>query len=343
MGALKYVGVVAWCTGIAACIGLSAWSGIDAVGNAVACVGWGMPFVVLTRAATVSVAGAGWWLLFPASGRLRLRAVVLLRFVREAVNTLLPLMQVGGDIIGARLLTFWAVSGPLAAASIIIDVLMQAATQFLFAALGLVMLVALGADMTVAGIAATGLAFAAPVLSGFYLAQRGSGHRILHFVLGRLKGDGNWRVLGTVDAVYQCLSMIYARRSDVVASSLVHMVGWLIGVTEVWIVLGCMGHPVTVGEALVIESLVQAVRGAAFAVPSALGAQEAGLILLCGIFAIPPDQALALSLIKRAADLVLGVPGLVALQILEGERLTANYSRRGGQPRISLDLHSEGH
>ena len=343
MGALKYVGVVAWCTGIAACIGLTAWSGIDAVGNAVASVGWGMPFVVLTRAATVSVAGAGWWLLFPASGRLRLRAVVLLRFVREAVNTLLPLMQVGGDIIGARLLTFWAVSGPLAAASIIIDVLMQAATQFLFAALGLVMLVALGADTTVAGIAAAGLAFAAPLLGGFYLAQRGSGHRILHFVLGRLKGDGNWRVLGTVDAVYQCLSMIYARRSDVVASSLVHMVGWLIGVAEVLIVLGCMGHPVTIGEALVIESLVQAVRGAAFAVPSALGAQEAGLILLCGIFAIPPDQAVALSLIKRAADLVLGVPGLVALQILEGERLTASYSRREGQPRISLDLHSEGH
>ena len=54
------------------------------------------------------------------------------------------------------------------------------------------------------------------------------------------------------------------------------MVGWLIGVAEVSIVLGCMGHPVTVAEALVIESLLQAVRGAAFAIPSALGAQEAG-------------------------------------------------------------------
>jgi ribose 1,5-bisphosphokinase PhnN len=52
---------------------------------------------------------------------------------------------------------------------------------------------------------------------------------------------------------------------------------------------------------------------------------------------------LALSLIKRAADLVLGVPGLVALQILEGERLMANFSRREAQPRTSLDLQSEGH
>ncbi len=208
MGALKYAGVVAWCTAIAACIGLTAWSGIDAVGNAVASVGWGVPFVVLTRAATVSVAGVGWWLLFPARGRLRPRAAVLLRFVREAVNAVLPLTQVGGDIIGARLLTFWAVPGPLAAASIIIDVLIQAATQFLFAALGLAMLVALGADLTVAGIAATGLALAVPMLGGFYLAQRGGGHRILHFLLARLKGDSNWHVLGTVDAVYQSLSMI---------------------------------------------------------------------------------------------------------------------------------------
>ena len=132
---------------------------------------------------------------------------------------------VGGDIIGARLLTFWGVPGPLAVASIIIDVLMQAITQFLFAALGLVTLVALGADMTVAKIAAIGLAFVAPVLGGFYLAQGGSGLRILRFVLLRLKGDGNWRVLGTVDAVYQSLSMIYARRSKLAASGLVHMIG----------------------------------------------------------------------------------------------------------------------
>jgi putative membrane protein len=343
LGALKHIGVVAWCAGIAACIGLAAWSGIDEVGNAAASAGWGMPFVVLTRTATVSIAGAGWWLLFPASGRLQLRAAILLRFVREAVNTLLPLTQVGGDIVGARLLTFRAVPGPLAAASIIIDVLMQAATQFLFAGLGLVTLFALGADTTMAGTAATGLALATPMLGGFYLAQRGGGHRIVHLVLGRFKDDGDWHVLGTVNAVYQCLSMIYARRSNLAASSLVHMVGWLVGVIEVLIVLGCMGHPVTIGEALVIESLVQAVRGAAFAIPSALGAQEAGLILLCGIFGIPPDQALALSLIKRAADLVVGVPGLVAVQILEGEHLAANYSRREEPPRTSLDLQSEGH
>src|SRR5467141_166577 len=236
-GALKPIGVVAWSAGIAACIALSAWSGIDDVANAVASVGWGTSLVVLTRATTVCIAGAGWWLLFPVGRPLRLRTAVLLRFVREGINALLPLTQVGGDIIGARLLTFLAVSGPLGAATIIVDVLLQAVTLFLFVALGIMTVVAFGTDTTVVGAAATSLAVAAPTLGVFYLAQRRGGHRLLHFMLSCLKGDSNWRLLGTVDAVYQNLSVIYARRSGLAASGAVHMIGWLVGVAEVLIVL----------------------------------------------------------------------------------------------------------
>jgi putative membrane protein len=272
----------------------------------------------------VSVAGAGWWALFPAPGRVELRTAIFLRFVREAVNTLLPFTQVGGDIVGARLLTFWAVTGPLVAASVIIDVIIQAVTLFLFATLGSVALVALGADKTVTWVAAAGLGLALPMLGAFYVAQREAGRRILYLLLGHLKFDANWRVLGTVDAVYQSLSMIYRRPSNLMASGQVHILGWLIGVAEVWIVLAWTGHPVNVGDALVIESLGQAVRGGAFVIPSGIGAQEAGLILLCGLFGVPPDQALALSLIKRAVDLVVGVPGLIALQVMESSRLAAN-------------------
>ena len=324
MGALKHIGGIAWCVGIAVFIGLILWSGYREVGSALISVGGGLLLVVFTRIATVSVAGAGWWTLFPAPAPVGLRPAVFIRFIREAVNSLLPFTQVAGDIVGARLLTFWAVPGPLAAASIIIDVLVQAATLFLFTALGLAMLIALGADETVVWIAATGLALAIPMLGGFYFVQRESGRRLFYYVLSRLKVDAKWGVLGTVDAVYHSLSVIYARRSNIAASTQVHILGWLIGVGEVWFALAWMGHPVGIGDALVIESLTQAVRAGAFMIPSAIGAQEAGLILLCGIFGVPPDQALALSLIKRAADVIVGVPGLIALQIMEGGRLAAN-------------------
>jgi putative membrane protein len=337
MEMVKQAGVVAWLMGIAALIGLAIWSGLGAVGHAVASVGWGILLVVMTRAVTISVAGAGWWLLFPLRKRPPLRACVLLRFIREAGNVLLPLAQIGGDLIGAGLLTFRGVAGPLAMASVIVDVLIQTATQFLFAILGLLVLVALGADEKLARIAAIGLAVAALMLGGFYLAQRRGGQRILRWALSRLTGDRKWRVLGTIDAAYQNLAMIYAARSSIVASGVVHMAGWIFGVTEVLIVFACMGHPISIAEALVIESLLHAIRGAAFAIPSALGAQEGGLVLLCAVFGIPPEQAIALSLVKRAADLVLGVPGLLGWQVLEWGRLIPNYSLPARLPQRSVN------
>jgi hypothetical protein len=55
-------------------------------------------------------------------------------------------------------------------------------------------------------------------------------------------------------------------------------------------------------------------------VPNALGVQEGGLVLLGGMFGIGPDAALALSLVKRGRDLVIGVPALLAWQLVEGRR-----------------------
>ena len=324
---VKQAGAIAWLVGLAALIAIATWSGWDAVGHAVVTVGWGILLVVLVRVVTVSVAGTGWWLLFPLKMRPRLKTCIALRFIREAANVLLPLAQIGGDLIGAGLLTLYAVPGPLAAASVIVDVLLQAATQFLFALIGLLVLIGLGGDMAVAWVAALGLGLAGAMLVGFYLVQRRGGQRIFHFVIDRFTGDRKWRALATVDAVYHNLAAIYAVRSDLVASVVVHMTGWIFGTLEVLIVFAFMGNPISLAEALVIESLMHAIRGAAFVIPSALGAQEGGLVLLCAIFGIPPEQAIALSLVKRAADLTLGVPGLIGWQLLEWKRLMPNYLR----------------
>jgi hypothetical protein len=80
---VKQAGVAAWLIGIAAVIAITAWSGLDAVGHAVASVGWGILLVVVVRGVTVAVAGAGWWLVFPPKTRPRLRTCVLVRFLRR--------------------------------------------------------------------------------------------------------------------------------------------------------------------------------------------------------------------------------------------------------------------
>jgi uncharacterized membrane protein YbhN (UPF0104 family) len=84
-----------------------------------------------------------------------------------------------------------------------------------------------------------------------------------------------------------------------------------------------MGTPASYLEALVIESLMQAIRAAAFAIPGALGAQEGGLIAICAIFGLPAETAIAMSLIKRVPEFVFGAPSLVGWQVLEGRALLA--------------------
>jgi len=91
------------------------------------------------------------------------------------------------------------------------------------------------------------------------------------------------------------------------------LVGWLVGTGEVWLALRFLGHPVAWTDALLLESAGQAIRGAAFAIPGAIGAQEGGFLLLAPLVGLSPDVALALSLAKRAREIALGVPGIAYL------------------------------
>ena len=95
-----------------------------------------------------------------------------------------------------------------------------------------------------------------------------------------------------------------------------------------------MDIPVTIADAWLLESLILAIRAAAFFVPGAVGVQEGAFVLLGAVIGISPEVALALSLIKRVRELVIGVPALLAWQVSEGKNLffrppTASASDRG--------------
>jgi hypothetical protein len=68
------------------------------------------------------------------------------------------------------------------------------------------------------------------------------------------------------------------------------------------------------------------VRTSAFVVPNAVGVQEGAYILLGATFGLTPEMALALSLLKRARDIAIGLPTLAVWQALESGRL---WRRRG--------------
>ncbi len=67
--------------------------------------------------------------------------------------------------------------------------------------------------------------------------------------------------------------------------------------------------------------MVLAIRSAVFPVPGALGVQEGGYVLVGSLLGIPGDAAFALSLIARVRELILGIPGLIAWQVIEARRV----------------------
>ena len=315
---MKRLTTLALIAGLCTVVGLFLSSGLEDVAAAVVSAGWGALAVVAARAVAVAWAGLGWYVIFPVSGRPKLSACINLRFVREGINTLLPVATVGGDFVGARLLAKRGVAGGLAGASMFVDMMTQALTQLLFTLGGLGLLVWLAGDGPIVRTVAGGLAVAAPAIGAFYLIQRRAGHRLIQGIVDRFASGREWQALGAVDVLYDNLRRLYGAPLRIFSGIGVHLVGWLIGTIEVYVCLHFMGYPVSFAEAIVIESLAQAVRGAAFAVPGALGAQEGGLIALCALFGIPAEVALALSLVKRLADLLVGVPGLWLWHTQEG-------------------------
>jgi len=116
---------------------------------------------------------------------------------------------------------------------------------------------------------------------------------------------------------------LYSERRRIVVSFCMSFTGWLVGTGEVWLALHFLGHPVGWLDALLLESIGQAIRGAAFAIPGSLGVQEGGYLLLAPLVGLPSEAALALSLAKRARELVLGVPGILYVHLSE-----RNWQRR---------------
>ncbi len=306
--------------GLAVLTGLAAYFGFDSVAQAIVSSEWGTLLVVFARAFALAAAGLGWWLLLRPAIRLP-NVFIALRFVREAINSLFPLAVVGGDIIGARLLARFGIPGNLAIASVLIDIFVQVVCLLIFVVAGLAVLLNRGGTDQLAAMTTVMLAISVPAVIGFFLALNfGAFDSIVRRLI--IYGEKRqWAAFGHVVDVGDRLQQIWRNRHGLSGSFLIHLLGVFFGAMEVWIALAFMGHGVSLSEAVAIESLGQGSRAAAFAVPGGLGVQDVTLIAVCAVFGIPAEVALAMALIKRVPDLVLGVPTLVAWQVLEGRRL----------------------
>lgn len=315
--------------GLALFTGVVAWQGTGIVLTALGTAGWGLSLVVLWHGGIVVLDAIAWHPLFPVP-RPPLRVLVWTRWIGESVNGLLPVAQIGGDMVKARLMARAGSPGSVAAATVVADMTVAAGTQMLFGLVGLWLLLIRIGPTGALPVVLGGLGLVAVVLGIFWLVQQRGLFGFLARRFAPVTGPAWTGLLESAQSLDRDLRGIYRRGRGVLASSVWHFVTWILGAGEVWLVMWLVGAPVTLTEALVLESLGQAVRGSAFAVPGALGIQEGAYIFLGSLLGIDPGVALALSLAKRVRELALGIPGLVAWQILEARHL----ARGSAIPRI---------
>lgn len=288
-------------------LGHAGWSGIAAV------VAFHLVQLVFSAAAWRAIAG-------PTVPQPRLRDFVALRWIREGVNNLLPVAQIGGEFVASRLLQRRGVPLASAISGSLADFTIEVVTQVAFTLLGLGLLLGSVGGSDVARCVASGLVVAALASIGFLGAQWLGLSTLIEKGLMRLGRALGWAGSAQVEGLHKALIECYRAPSRVALATAWHLVSWLLGGVEVCLALHVLGHDVGVGPGLVIESLGQALKTVGFAVPGALGVQEGGYIIVCQLFGLAPDVAIALSLMKRLREVALGVPSLIAWQRLEGQR-----------------------
>jgi putative membrane protein len=236
-----------------------------------------------------------------------------MRWIGESVNSLLPAVQVGGDVLRGRLVHLAGVPGPLAAASIIVDLTLSVLTLIVFISLGLFILFGFRGEWPELNVFGGGIAVGIICIGGFIVAQRtGWLARVLSSLSRVVAGGERGRLADTTAHFNAALSAIYGQRTAILRSGGWALAAWIAGAGEIWLAFRFLGVDAGWTEAFVLESLIQAIRNAAFMIPGALGIQEGGLILLGPLVGLPPTTGLLVSLLKRIRELVLGIPGLVA-------------------------------
>ena len=325
--------IVALLVGLAVFTGIVAWQGIGTVAETFGLAGWNPLWLPLFFILPMALSAQAWRVLFPAPQRPSAPVALHALWIGLAVNWLLPVAQIGGEFVRARILAQRGMAAGDAYASAIVDKTVQALTQLGFALAGLVLFATLHTDPTVTSAVAVFAVLLGAALFGFYRVQQaglfGAAVKLGAKLVGRFDWTRASEGAGNVDAAVR---RIYARRTGFWSACAWRFTARILTAGEVWLAFHFLGHPVSLADALVIESIGQAVRGASFAVPGALGIQEGGFILLAVALGIAPELGLALSLCKRVRELSLGLPGLLAWKLWEGRRLVrTRAARRAGE------------
>jgi putative membrane protein len=295
--------------GLAALSWLLAREGLRAIIETFAAGGWSLCWLLPLRLCALMLDVRGWSGLL--QGDCSFGRLCYIAAVRESVNRLLPVANIGGEFVGISMLRAAGTPGALAAASVAIEMLMHVIAQYIWVAVGLVSLTGTLAQDSPLAIVTVSLTAALPLLLAL-LCLRGRTtlasaiDRAAEWTCGTLTGASAWRT-----SITRLRAQIKAQLHDphaLIASAAWQFAALCAAAVETWLVLRWIGRPVSFPAAVAIDSLAGAARSLVFMVPAGLGVQEGALIGLGHLLGIGADSALTLSMVKRARELAFGLP-----------------------------------
>jgi glycosyltransferase 2 family protein len=296
--------------------------GFHTVTSAVGRAGWsGFALICFWQLVIFVPLGFAWDQIGRARGVRRPFLFLWGRMVRDASANCLPFSQVGGFVFGTRAIMLHGLEWPLATATMIVDVTAEFLAELAFIGIGLSILLARAPKANHAAVPIE-VGLGVLILGAILLLglQRGAAPvfaRLAERIAGSRFGGARQRLA----ALHSEMMAIYEHTGRLFASFALHLLGWLASGFADWIAYHALGVPIDVDRALAIEALLSGVAVASFLVPVNAGIQEASYAGLGALFGVPAEMSLAVSLIRRARDVVVGVPILLVWQIFEVRRM----------------------
>lgn len=109
-------------------------------------------------------------------------------------------------------------------------------------------------------------------------------------------------------------------------STAFNFLGWFMGVFEVYFVMQLLGIPMSLSEAWLFEALIQVLRIVTFFIPSSIGAQEGGIVLIFSQFGYATSLGLTFALLRRVREIIWITFGLFLWSLIEDKPALAKPS-----------------
>jgi putative membrane protein len=311
---------VALLAGLVAAVYLVWAIGFDAIFASIARAGFGGLALLCLYALIVFITLAlAWFFLLPPAQRRPIVELYTARLVRDSIAEISPFSPVGGMVAAARLLILKGMDAAYAAASVAADATTEAMAQVVFLAFGL----GIGfsqfhhlqnsGPLTEAMIVVLLLAVPGIALL-IFLQKRGAGfaEKMAARFFPQIREGVSFRA---------AIEELYDSPSRLAVSAAFHLLAWIGAGGGTFIAFRLVGGHINLVNAVALEALLCTIRSIAAFVPAAIGVQEAGYAMLAPLFGLPAEMGLAVSLLKRAREIVLGVPALVYWQSVESRRV----------------------